>query len=197
MKQAFIKRRILPVLAIALVGWLATVAFSIWSFGNKDHSKPSDCAIVLGAAVYGSQPSPVFEERIKHAVTLYEAGTVSKIIFTGGIGGGASHAESAVGAAYAVRKGVPESAVLTETKSRNTRENLIEAKALMKVESQQTAILISDPLHMKRSSLMARDLEISSVSSPTPTSRYRSLKARLGFLGRELYFYHHYRVTGN
>jgi uncharacterized SAM-binding protein YcdF (DUF218 family) len=197
MKKASIKRRILRVLAIALVGWLVTVAFSIWSFGNKDHAKPSDCAIVLGAAVYGAQPSPVFEERIKHAVTLYQAGTVSKIIFTGGFGEGASRAESTVGAAYAVHKGVPTSAVMTETKSRTTRENLIEAKALMEAESQQTAILISDPLHMKRSSMMARDLGLSAVTSPTPTSRYRSLKSKLGFLGRELYFYHHYLVTGN
>lgn len=50
---------------------------------------------------------------------------------------------------------------------------------------------------MKRSMMMARDLGLLSVSSPTPTSRYRSLKAKLGFLGRELYFYHHYRMTGN
>lgn len=141
MKVPSIKWRVFLFLTIALVGWLAAVAFSIWSFGSKDHAKPTDCAIVLGAAVYGTQPSPVFEERIKHAVTLYQAGTIPKIIFTGGFGEGNSHAESTVGAAYAVRQGVPASAVLTETKSRTTRENLIEAKALMKAESQHTAIL--------------------------------------------------------
>jgi uncharacterized SAM-binding protein YcdF (DUF218 family) len=195
MKKPFSKRRVVLILAIALAGWLTAVGFSIWSFGNEDHAKPSDCAIVLGAAVYGTEPSPVFEERIKHAISLYRAGTVSKIIFTGGFGEGASHAESSVAANYAIRKGVPASAVLTETKSRTTRGNLVEAKALM--STLHTAILVSDPLHMKRAALMAHDLGISAVSSPTPTSRYRSLKSKLGFLVREIYFYHHYRATGN
>jgi uncharacterized SAM-binding protein YcdF (DUF218 family) len=197
MKKPFPKRRIFLILAIALAGWFMVLAVSIWSFGNEEHAQPSDCAIVLGAAVYGERPSPVFEERIKHAVTLYQAGTVSKIIFTGGFGKGASHAESIVGAAYAFREGVPPSAVLTETKSQTTRENLVEAKALMAEASLHSAILVSDPLHLKRSALMARDLGIPAVASPTPTSRYRSWKSKLGFLVREIYFYHHYQVTGN
>lgn len=197
MKRPLSKWRVVLILAIALAGWLTALGASIWSFGNEDHAKPSDCAIVLGAAVNGDQPSPVFEERIKHAVALYRAGTVSKIIFTGGVGKGASHAESTVGADYAIREGVPASAVLTETNSRTTRENLIEAKDLMSVASLRTAILVSDPLHLKRSALMARHLGILAVTSPTSTSRYRSLKSRLGFLAREVYFYHHYRFTGN
>lgn len=197
MRRPLSKRRVVLVLAVALAGWLIALGASIWSFGNEDHAKPSDCAIVLGAAIYGDQPSPVFEERIKHAITLYRAGTVSKLIFTGGIGKGASHAESSVAAAYAIRNGVPASAVLTETKSHTTRENLIEAKTLMSAASLRSAVLISDPLHLKRSALMARDLGIAAVTSPTPTSRYRSLKSKPGFLAREVYFYHHYRFTGN
>ncbi len=197
MKKPFPKRRIVLILGIALAGWLTAVGFSIWSFGNEDHAKPSDCAIVLGAAVYGAQPSPVFEERIKHATALYQAGTVSKIIFTGGHGEGAPHAESKVAADYAIREGVPASAVLIEIKSHTTRENLVEAQALMSTASLRTAILVSDPLHLKRSALMAHDLGIEAVTSPTPTTRYRSLKSKLPFFARELYFYHHYRFTGN
>jgi uncharacterized SAM-binding protein YcdF (DUF218 family) len=56
---------------------------------------------------------------------------------------------------------------------------------------------VSDPLHMKRAMMMADDLDIAAVSSPTPTSRYRSLKTKLGFLLRELYFIHHYSATGD
>ena len=115
----------------------------------------------------------------------------------GASGDGASHAESTVGAAYAVREGVPAEAVLTETKSRTTRGNLTEAKALMSEESLHTAILVSDPLHMKRSALMAADLGIPAVTSATPTSRYRSLKSKLGFLAREVYFHHHYWIVGD
>jgi uncharacterized SAM-binding protein YcdF (DUF218 family) len=127
----------------------------------------------------------------------YRAGIVSKLIFTGGYGDGASHAESEVGANYVIRQGVPASAVLTETKSRTTRENLLEAKALMDGASLKTAVLISDPLHLKRSALMAENLGISAVTSATPTSRYRTWTTRLPLLLRELYFYHHYRFTGH
>lgn len=190
-------RRLILIGLLASGVWLIALARSIWKFGYEDHAKPSDCAIVLGAAVNGANPSPVFEERIKHALSLYRAGAVSKIIFTGGYGAGVSHAESEVGADYVIRQGVPASAVLTETKSHTTQENLVEAKALMVRESLNTAILISDPLHLKRSALMAENLGISAVTSPTPTSRFRTWQTRIPFLFRELYFYHHYRFTGH
>lgn len=44
--------------------------------------------------------------------------------------------------------------------------------------------------------LMAGNLGIKAVSSPTPTSRYRSAGTRAVFLAREIYFHHHYLVTG-
>ena len=94
-------------------------------------------------------------------------------------------------------KEVPEEAVLTETKSRTTRGNLIKAQALMLEESLHTAILVSDPLHMKRSALMVGDLGIPAITSATPTSRYRSLKFKFGFLAREVYFHHHYWIVGD
>ena len=190
-------RRLILMVLLAVGVWLVVLACSIWNFGNEDHARPSDCAIVLGAAVNGANPSPVFEERILNAVSLYRAGVISKLIFTGGYGDGASHAESEVGADYVIRQGVPASAVLTETKSRTTYENLVEAKALMDGASLKTAILISDPLHLKRAALMAGNLGISAVTSPTPTSRFRTWKTQLPFLLRELYFYHHYRFTGH
>jgi uncharacterized SAM-binding protein YcdF (DUF218 family) len=67
----------------------------------------------------------------------------------------------------------------------------------MKTHNLKSAIIVSDPLHMKRAMMMADDLGIEAVSSPTPTTRYRSLRTKLGFLVRELYFVHHYVLTGN
>jgi uncharacterized SAM-binding protein YcdF (DUF218 family) len=61
----------------------------------------------------------------------------------------------------------------------------------------ESAVVVSDPLHMKRAMMMADDLGIVAASSPTPTSRYRSLKTKLRFLLRELYFIHHYLATGH
>jgi len=181
---------------MALVLWLTYTGIMIWSFGNKDFVQQSDCIIVLGAAINKDQPSPVFKERINHAVTLFQQGKAPKIIFTGGLGNGETYTESEAGAAYASRNGVPKSSILKETRSQTTRQNLLEAKALMDANGYRSAIIVSDPLHMKRAVMMAEDIGISAVSSPTPTSRYRSFKTKMEFLLRELYFYNWYLLKG-
>ena len=68
------------VLAAGLLAW------RVYSFGNTSSDGPADAAVVLGAAVWTKEPSPVFKERINHAVNLYRKGRVRKLIFTGGQG---------------------------------------------------------------------------------------------------------------
>ena len=194
------KRRIVRIILLGvavLFIWLVVVGAVIWNFSDEDNVENSDCIIVLGAAAYGDKPSPVFEERIKHAIALFQKGDAPIIIFTGGRGAGASHAESEVGASYAVAKGVNRATILIEKQSRTTNQNLTEAKNLMDSAGMKSAIIVSDPLHLKRASIMADDIGILAVTSPTPTTRYRSLRTRLGFLVREIYFCHHYAVTGD
>ena len=186
----------LGVLILLPLVWLLALSTAIWSYGTRNQAEKADCAIVLGAAVYGDRPSPVFEERIRHGIALYQTGLVAKIIFTGGCGTGAEHAESEVAAAYAARAGVPAADLLTERRSRTTQQNLAEAKLLMDAHGLRTAILVSDPLHMRRAMWMAGDLGIAAVPSPTPTTRYRSLKTKLEFLRHELYYWHHYAFSG-
>lgn len=177
--------------------WALAPAALIWHQGTRDDARPADCAIVLGAAAYHTRPSPVFEERIRHAIALYDRGLVKAIVFTGGYGTGAPHAESEVGRDYAIRHGVPADDIHIETVSRTTLENLQEARRVMQREGLRTAILVSDPLHLKRAAMMAEDLGIDAVTSPTPTSRFRSWRSRLTFLARETYFYHRYLYAGH
>lgn len=58
----------------------------------------------------------------------------------------------------------------------------------------QSAIIVSDPLHMKRSMVMAKDHGIKAFSSPTPTTRYVSLESKIPFLVREEFFYIGYKI---
>lgn len=190
-------RKTLLWLFIIFCIWLFFIAASIWHYGSKDYAINSDYIIVLGAAAYHKKPSPVLKERIDHAITLYQQGLAPTIIFTGGFGTGAPYAESDVAAKYALRNGVKIVDVLTEDHSRSTVDNLIEAKKLMDSDRLTTAIIVSDPLHLKRASIIAENLNIEAVTSPTPTSRYRSFKAQLKFLLREMYFYQYYLFTGN
>jgi uncharacterized SAM-binding protein YcdF (DUF218 family) len=191
-----IKRIAIWLLAAGLA-WCTVLGTLIWRYGSHDHATKSDCIIVLGAAVQDAQPSPVFAERIRHGIGLYQAGCAPKLLFTGGIGEGRQHSESGVGRLVAIQKTVPAGDILIEEHSRTTRQNLSDAKSVMQSHGLKTAIIVSDPLHMKRAMMMADGLGIDAVSSPTPTSRYRSLQTKLGFLVREIYFFHHYLVTGD
>jgi len=189
--------RALRWLLLPIAAWLILLALQIDATGRVHHSGPADAAIVLGAAVNGIAPSPVFRERIRHGVTLYRTGRVRKLVLTGGYGEGASHAESQVARALAIRAGVPAQGILIETRSRTTQQNMAEAKRLMDRHRLSTALIVSDPLHMKRALRMARDARITAYGAPTPTTRYRSWKSKTGFLLREVYFYNHYLVTGD
>lgn len=190
-------QRITLGLLLAGMVWCSILATVIWRYGARDHAAKSDCVIVLGAAVQGAEPSPVFEERIRHGIALYQAGFAPKLLFTGGIGEGRLLSESSVGRLIAIQQGVPASDILIEERSHTTRQNLSEARSVMQRNCLKSAIVVSDPLHMKRSIVMARDLGIRAVSSPTPTTRYRSLQTKLGFLVREIYFYQNYLITGS
>ncbi len=183
-------------LIIAVTIWCVIVATSIWRYGTHNDAAKADCIIVLGAAVQEQNPSPVFAERIRHGIGLYETSYALKIIFTGGYGEGQKFSESGVGMLVATQRGVSADDIYIEEKSRTTQQNIAEAASLMKKHDLKSAIIVSDPLHMKRAMMMADDLGIAAVSSPTPTTRYRSLRTKLGFLVRELYFVHHYVLTG-
>ncbi|MBP3387965.1 MAG: YdcF family protein, partial [Clostridia bacterium] len=68
-------------------------------------------------------------------------------------------------------------------------------KIIMDNNSFNTAILVSDPLHMKRAMRMAGDYGIDALTSPTPTSMYRTPKTKLPFLLREEFFYIGYLIV--
>lgn len=182
-------------LGLLLLLWLAGVAAYIVWVGYRDQAAPADAIIVLGAAAYDARPSPVFEQRIVHGIDLYKRGMAGRIIFTGGFGGAARFSESQVGRRYAMKHGVPAESILIESVSRTTRQNLEQARELMRTNGLQRAIVVSDPLHMARALRVSRELGIDALGSPTPTTRFRSFATRWPFLLQEIYFFHRDRAA--
>ena len=181
--------------AILILAYLVGVAISIWSCGSVDEKRTADCAIILGAGTSGGEVSPVYRERINHGIWLYKNGYVDYIIVTGGTGDGETVSDAEAARDYAISCGIPDDAVIIEAKSTITEENIENAKVIMDAYSLEDAIIVSDPLHMKRAMLMCEDYGIQAYSSPTPTSMYRSLKTKLPFLLREEFFYIGYRIA--
>ncbi|HOT45143.1 MAG TPA: YdcF family protein [Spirochaetota bacterium] len=188
------KFRIIVIIVILIVMAAAVLhtVVSFVSYGGNAVSGKADAAIVLGAASYGDRPSPVFRERINHALWLYRNGFVKKIIFTGARDSGNEPPASTVASHYAAGRGVPMGDILGEDRSRTTEENLSRARDLAEKNGLKTFLIVSDPLHMKRAMRIARDLGMAAHPSPTPTTRYRGFISRMQFLGREMYFYDTY-----
>ena len=63
----------------------------------------------------------------------------------------------------------------------------------MEENGYETAAIVSDPLHMKRAMLLAKDSGIVAISSPTKSSAYKTLKTKIPFVAREAFFYIGYK----
>jgi uncharacterized SAM-binding protein YcdF (DUF218 family) len=168
---------------------------SIYRYSFISSSVKADAAVVLGAAVWLGQPSPVYRERIYHAIDLYFARRVSYIIFAGGIGEGDALSEAEIGRDLAIARGVAPYHIYIDIVSTVTSENLKNALAIGNVNGLSTYIIVSDPLHMKRVMFIAKDIGMQAFPSPTPSSRYVSWKTQFPFLLKEIYFLLSYEVS--
>ncbi len=194
MKKTLHLKTCFLLLFLAVLLYLAAAAVMICRYGQKDDKEKSDIAIILGAATWENEVSPVFRERINHGIQLYREGYVDKILLTGGKAKDNAHSDAYVAMQYVLLQGIPREDILLEEESTITRENLDNAIAIMEKAGFHSAIIVSDPLHMKRAMLMVEEQTMTFHSSPTPTTMYRSLKTQLPFLVREVVLYTGYQL---
>ncbi len=139
----------------------------------------------MGAAAWGAHPSPVYRERLNEAIELYKQNRVKKMIFTGGTRDMNFPSESKVAMDYAVKQGVNAEDIFIESVSHSTLENLIEAKKIITRNGISSVLVVTDPLHMKRSMLIATELQIDASPSPCEASRFQSISSQFKLLIHE------------
>ncbi|MRN38081.1 YdcF family protein [Neisseria sp. N95_16] len=179
-------------LALSVLLVLAMFAATVWQvyrMGNQTLPKDfhADAAVVLGAAAWDKRPSPVFRERINHAITLYQSQRVDKIIFTGGTPKKGFMTEAEVGRRYAIKQGIPARHIVFENTSRNTYENLQNIQPLLRPNGIETLVIVSDPYHLARAQAIAKNFGMNAAVSATPTTLYDAGKERDKFLLQESY----------
>jgi uncharacterized SAM-binding protein YcdF (DUF218 family) len=165
----------LVVAAATLLALLALICVLIVVQGRHDDAQQVaggrvGAALVLGAAQWNGDPSPVLRARLDHALDLYRRGQVRQIILTGGVGVGDTTSEAAAGKQYLLEQGMPPDALLLEDQGTTTWESLRNAVPLARAHRIGAVLLVSDPFHMLRSLKMARDLGLIAYGSPTRTS---------------------------
>ena len=149
----------------------------VYTFSRVDELRPglqADVIVVLGAAQWNGVPSPVLRGRLDHAIALYHSACAPVLLFTGGESPGDQFTEAEVGRDYALTHGVPEAAIWLEQGGRTSWQSMVSVRQIMADQGWTTAILVSDPFHMRRLRCIADDLSIVSYSSPTPLSAIRS-----------------------
>jgi uncharacterized SAM-binding protein YcdF (DUF218 family) len=155
--------------ALVAAAWVVS-AGAVWMWSHRDEARPADAIVVLGAAQYVGRPSPVLRARLDHAITLWKHGLAPLLILTGGRGQGDTTTEAAVGRRYAMRHGIPDSAILLEPYGRTTSESMRAVAGMLHDRELGEAILVSDPFHMLRLGILARRFAITPYTSPTATS---------------------------
>ena len=181
------------IIVMSVIVYIACNVISICRYSKVYEDEKCDVAVVLGAAANGNGVSEVYKQRLNHAAQIYQKADVTKIIVTGGMGAGNSFTDAYMAKKYLESVGIPDNAIIEEDTSTITQENLENAKKIMDENGYQTALIVSDPLHMKRAMLLARDAGIEAFSSPTQTSAYKSIKTKIPFVARETFFYIGYK----
>jgi len=185
---------------LALLGALLATAytsFRIWDQGNRDERRQADAIVVMGAAQYNGRASPLFESRLAHAVDLFEEGFAPVLVVTGGKQENDRTTEAAVARAYAIDRGVPPGAILSEDEGRTTLESLQTVGELFRGAGLRTALFVSDPSHMLRVLRIARDQGIEAWGSPTPSGpNHDRLDRRIDAMAHELGALGLYFVSG-
>jgi uncharacterized SAM-binding protein YcdF (DUF218 family) len=181
--------RTLKLVTLAIILTILITAVRIYRYGNNPVAINADAAVVLGAAVWSNSLSPVFRERINHAIELYRRRKVRKLIFTGGQGNPNEPTEAAAARSYAMANGIPAQDILVEQTSHTTYENIVNAKQLVDTNNLKTVLLVSDPMHMRRAMTMANDIGLQASPSPTQTSRYKTWRTQVSELTRETFYY--------
>lgn len=138
----------------------------------RDEARRAQAIVVLGAAQYNGQPSPVFQARLDHAADLYEQGLAPVVVVTGGGQPGDRYSEAQAAAEYLYTQGVPDSAQRREVDGRNSWESLAATARFLRREGIDRVLLVSDPWHSYRIDAIAESEGLHAHTSPTPTSPY-------------------------
>jgi uncharacterized SAM-binding protein YcdF (DUF218 family) len=161
-------------LGTPLVAYNTVGILEAWHPPRDPISLPkSDAIVVLGGGVApqgklrpATEPSQVTKERVLCGVDLFAHGLAPTLIMSGGdataIGSGPHEAEAMKH--FAVRLGVPDQAIMTETHSRTTYENAVEVHRL--IQPSASVLLVTSAYHMPRAQYLFAQQKIHSTPYP-------------------------------
>lgn len=164
----------LAALVLLAALYLAGTFVQVWQASGEDAARPAEAIVVLGAAQYNGRPSPALQQRLDHALELYQAGLAPVVVVTGGRQAGDRFTEATAGYNYLRSRGVPDAAIRKEVQGHTTYESLAAVARFLRTEDLTDVVLVSSPAHSKRLADVASDVGLQAAISPAdgdPTPR--------------------------
>ena len=184
------------------IGWsvaLVVVCFAVWFVTafvqvtaaaeaslSPSLSRDESVIVVLGAAQYNGEPSPVLEQRLEKALELWNNDQATPIVTTGANQPGDTFTEGFAAFRYLRNAGVPEAALIVVVDGGDTYESLL-ATANQLSEDQSEVLLVTDAYHALRSAEVAAEVGLAGTvvaSSDEATFSRRVREAAAISLGR-------------
>ena len=125
---------------------------------NKEYSKLKDidCIIVLGAGIWGENPSHMLEDRLLQAIELYNNNVSSKIIMSGDHGQ-EEYDEVNVMKKYAIEKGVPSEDIFMDHAGFSSYDSIYRAKEIFQAKN---IVIVTQEYHLYRALYIANSLDL-------------------------------------
>ena len=123
---------------------------------NADKAPDNAVCVVLGARIIEDRPSLSLKNRLDAAIEYLNANPNSVCIVSGGQGADEKFSEAFVMKNYLVENGISENRIISEDKSRNTKENIAFSKELCEQRGIEAPfVLCTDSYHQYRAMLVA------------------------------------------
>ena len=121
--------------------------------------------VVLGAAVYGTDPSITLQHRLEGAARYLDTNPQAKAVVSGGQGEGEDISEAECMRRYLVEHGIAADRILLEDRSTSTKENLAFSKEVIEADGGDASriAIISSAYHLYRAKRMASALGMDAI----------------------------------
>lgn len=182
------KRRLTAVLLALVALYVVGTFVDVWLASQATYHPitlapgQSRAAVVLGAAQYNGEPSPVLRARLDAAADLWQAKQVNLVVVTGGRQPTDVTTEAKTGYDYLrERSGIPDEQLRLEVQGGSTYESLAASSRFLRRDQVYDVVLVTDRFHAKRASLIAREVGLSpTVSLTDPQASLRRLMEETG-----------------
>jgi vancomycin permeability regulator SanA len=160
-----------------VVAFAGLVSMNLWVTRSAERYRYAEVeevphrpvAVVLGAGVVGTDPTPTLASRLDGAIELYRTGKVEHLLMSGD-NSRPEYDEVTAMRDYAIGRGVPGGAITRDYAGFDTYDTCVRAREIFGVTG---AVMVTQDFHIARAIWTCRELGIDAVGLAIPDWGFR------------------------